>query len=362
MKIILFACVEKNIGDDLFIYTVCNRYKDTQFLITNSAEYGDLKKIDNLRFSKLLNYWDRFSDNTCNSNVKNIFKKFILTFLKLLIGRNNTSIYIVGNAFKNMNYTGKKQTYWLKSRLKLSKNFYLLSTNFGPYNDDRWKQDCGELFNNMTDVCFRDKYSSYLFKDLKNVRYAPDAVLSMNVSCNSCEKNTVIISMIDCALEIRGEKINKIHEIYEKRLAEITDMFAKKGLAIVLLTSNNDQDFPAAKRIFDQSNYKDQIQIFKYQGNFLDVFSLYQNAKYCIATRLHTIILAWKFQIPVIPIIYDINFEDLTIDLFSIEKLDIKNIEISLNNYSFNKDNIESASNYQFEMLDQLLCNNKEKK
>ena len=56
------------------------------------------------------------------------------------------------------------------------------------------------------------------------------------------------------------------------------------------------------------------------------------------------------------------NFEDLTIDLFSIEKLDIKNIEISLNNYSFNKDNIESASNYQFEMLDQLLCNNKEKK
>ena len=52
MKCYLFACIEKNIGDDLFVKIICDRYPDTDFVITSKAQYGSLKEISNLHFSK----------------------------------------------------------------------------------------------------------------------------------------------------------------------------------------------------------------------------------------------------------------------------------------------------------------------
>ena len=47
-NIILLACIEKNIGDDLFVYVICKRYKNCNFIINNDAKYGDLIKLENL--------------------------------------------------------------------------------------------------------------------------------------------------------------------------------------------------------------------------------------------------------------------------------------------------------------------------
>ena len=37
-----------------------------------------------------------------------------------------------------------------------------------------------KIFKICTDICFRDKYSYNLFKDIENVRYAPDYAFSYN--------------------------------------------------------------------------------------------------------------------------------------------------------------------------------------
>ena len=99
-------------------------------------------------------------------------------------------IYIVGNAFKNKDYKGPEQLMWLRDRERIAKYFYLLSTNFGPYKDSRWKNDCLNEFKKMTDVCFRDFHSYKLFRDDVLIRYSPDAVLTLKPEYK-CNKNKI---------------------------------------------------------------------------------------------------------------------------------------------------------------------------
>lgn len=365
MKRIIFACIEKNIGDDLFIYSVCNRYKDKIFYIDKNAQYGDLAKINNLRFSRLLKLWNRISISEPQNITKKMIKKVVLSILEVFIGKKNTVIYIVGNAFKNNRYKGPEQINWLKDRKRISEKFYLLSTNFGPYNDYRWKQDCQSEFRDMTDVCFRDKYSFELFKDDLTIRYSPDAVLSLKPEyINNNMNNTVIISLIDCQMCSRGTLINNISEDYENKLFEISKFYIKKGLNVVLLTSNNAQDYPAASRIKNKIN-DNKVTIFEYKGNFKEVFKLYSKSNYVISTRLHTMILSWIYNIPVLPIVYDIkiqnllesyNFKNPYIDIFKIKDFDVSKLDSIFENYQFdNCEKIKEKSVEQFLKLDENL-------
>lgn len=368
MKRIIFACIEKNIGDDLFVYSICSRYKDKTFYIDKTAQYGDLAKIDNLKFSHLLKIWNRFSISEPKSKTKKQIKKMILSFSEIFLGKNNIVIYIVGNAFKNKKYIGPEQLNWLRDRERISQSFYLLSTNFGPYNDSRWKNDCLNEFKKMTDVCFRDTYSYELFKNEIEIRYSPDAVLSLQQeyvnSKDRSDRDIVIISMIDCGMSSRGKEINNIINDYEKKLAEISKYYIKKGLKIVLLTSNNIQDFPAANRIKNMVNDSD-VSIFEYKGNFKEVFKLYSKAKYVISTRLHVMILSWIYNVPVLPIVYDIKVKNLIetykfnnphIDIYKINNFDIKELDIIFDNYEFgNCEEIKKQSLGQFIKLDKNL-------
>lgn len=46
------ACIEKNVGDDLFIRIVCERYPNVDFYISDKANYPELNNISNLHFEK----------------------------------------------------------------------------------------------------------------------------------------------------------------------------------------------------------------------------------------------------------------------------------------------------------------------
>lgn len=51
-KVLLMACIEKNVGDDLFIRIVCERYPNVDFYISDKANYPELNNISNLHFEK----------------------------------------------------------------------------------------------------------------------------------------------------------------------------------------------------------------------------------------------------------------------------------------------------------------------
>lgn len=327
-KVFLFACVEKNIGDDLFIRTVCERYPHIQFIISSNADYGTLSKINNLSFSRRLRWWIFFTALEPRTTIRKIAKTLGASILKLLLGKREVALFIVGNAFKNLAYRGKYQSEWIRKRLQLAKKFYLISTNFGPHNDNRWKDDLEEVFTQMADVCFRDEYSYQLFNHLSNTRFAPDAILTLGEQqVNDNHPKNVIISLIDCAFNARSEELRLAVESYESKMVDVAQKFLAEGYQVTFLNSNTKQDHPACNRIMSKI-CATNVSVVDYKGDLDAVFDLYRNSSCVVATRLHTIILAWLYRLPVVPIVYDIKVENLLNSYhFNADRFDIKSLD-----------------------------------
>lgn len=365
MKVYLFACIEKNIGDDLFVKLLCERYPNVDFLITEQANYGSLAKIPNLHFSKKLSKWMWAMSLDPHSPIKKAISAIIRACYSLTLPKRDVAISIVGNAFKNYKYTGWSQSKWIRSRIKLVKRFYLISTNFGPYNDERWKEDFCQIYPQMADVCFRDEFSYNLFKHLPNARFAPDAVISLGNQTTEADRDKrVIISLIDCAFGPRSEELHKSANTFEAKMVDAARRFLDEGYKITFLNSNTEQDRPACDRIMSILDSKD-VEVLDYDGDLESVFELYKRSACVVATRLHTIILSWLYGLPVVPIVYDIKVENMLNSYgFNSDKYDIKalgsvsgdDIFNSMNRYNFVLPNeIITASNQQFAEIDKEL-------
>lgn len=367
-KALLFACIEKNIGDDLFIYLVCKRYPNTTFTISSAAQYGTLKELPNLKFDEALNKWCSATGTETTHFLKRVYHLIREKVYENKIEKHDIGVYVVGNAFKNMNYTGKNQSYWIKKRIDIVEKFYLMSTNFGPYKDERWKNDFLSIYPTMEDVCFRDVDSYGLFKDLPNVRYAPDAVISFGRQERVIEEKgykRLLISIIDCAFSVRSDALKAAAPIYEQSIAEIIDLFQNRGYKVTIINSNTEQDSPACHRILDMCEQSEGVDVINYEGNLERIFEAYRTADGVIATRLHPIILGWLYNLPVIPLVYDkkvlslLKSYDFTSDYYKVEEMQKVNPQEVYNiieTYDYKlPDEIIFDSNKQFEMLDKAL-------
>lgn len=71
----------------------------------------------------------------------------------------------------------------------LNRPFYYISSNYGPYQTQRYFDLSKKTFENCTDLCFRNKYSYELFKDINTIRYAPDVLFSYDIG--ECKKEKI---------------------------------------------------------------------------------------------------------------------------------------------------------------------------
>lgn len=309
-NVILFACIEKNIGDDLFVNVLAKRYPDVHFLITSKAKYGSIALLENVEFSDALRKWLWASSTGRGGVLKNIVGTLLQSFYARKLGPINCGVCIVGNAFKMLDYRGKNSSRWMRNQIKLVKRYFLISTNFGPYTDERWKRDFDHIFPQMEDVCFRDQQSYQLFQSLPNVRYAPDAVLTLGRQPkNQHAGKRLLVSLIDCSMPIRGKAVNDFQGPYEDKLAQFINSFLEQGYDVTVLNSNTEQDLPACMRICEKC--VGHVDILNYDGDLSQVFQIYSNSDVVISTRLHTTILAWLFDLPVLPISYDIKVQSI---------------------------------------------------
>lgn len=365
-KILLFPCIEKNIGDDLFIKLICERYPDTVFLISARADYGDLSTISNLEFSSELESFLVYTGRVPHNLIKRKLYASLGNHFRNKLGKHKAGIMIVGNAFKSFDYEGSSDSEWFSERKRLADKFYIISTNFGPYSDERWKEDFVKLFAQCEDVCFRDSKSFGLFPELQNIRYAPDAVFSLGRISNNAD-DTVIVSVIDCDMNGRPNWLRECRDSYENKLIEIIDLLTQQNYRIVLLNSNDMQDNNAAVRIQNRVNNDEMISIFHYDGNIDDVIQLYKTARAVISTRLHTMILGLLSGIPVFPVVYDEKVEGIlksvgfTEEYADIRKMcDVDPVEVveSFKNYGYYlPDSIIQLANTQFAAVDKYINN-----
>ena len=337
MQIYLNAYLEKNFGDDLFVKIIVDRYKNhTFYAISNSY-----KTRDNLQI------------------YKNTLKMRILNKLgqkeKVYINSKDISVSIGGSMFiEGLSPIERKKIYG-------NNPYYILGSNFGPYKTEKFYKKGYELFKNAEDVCVRDKYTYNLFKDLPNVRYAPDIVFTLDTSkIKISEEKKAIISVIDCE-----NKLGKQYqEKYENMIKEMIKFFIENGYKVALMSfCKRENDEIAIERILNNldENTKQQVQKYFYDGNVEETLNYIAQSQIIVGTRFHANILGLLLGKTVIPIIYsnktseflkDIKFEGKTIDIKGDCKFNLTSEDLKYKKYVTKE--IEKAQE-QFKALDKLL-------
>lgn len=355
-KALIIAYAKKNLGDDLFIHVLVNRYKNTKFFLCSRTVYNkDCFKFRNL---KLINPYIVKSLNNISNNLNN----HKLNCNNLLSRVCDATVLIGGSMFiqnSDMNII-KHQ---VKERfLHLKNKYYILGSNFGPYKDKEYHNLHSEVFEKAEDVSFREEHSYKLFEDLKNTKYASDIVFSLDVkNINVVKSKKVIISVID--LSFRKE-LFEYKEIYEQKIKETIEYLVKNGYEVTLMSfCKFEGDENAIRNILKlvENSVKSKVFNYNYDGNIDEALSIIADSEVIFATRFHAMILGLLFGKTVIPIVYskktlnvmkDLDFKGDYIKIEEFNNFDISSLNL---NYTLDISKEILDSQRHFEKLDLYL-------
>lgn len=343
-KILLNAYLVNNLGDDLFIRIICERFKNILFFIIESEPYTNIfKTIPNVR---VCSQSDIFN---------NKFDMHIMIGGSLFMQPQN--ICKIDSKYESVKNT----------RIWRDIPFIIIGANFGPYTQSKHLSLYKRWFSTLNDICFRDDQSYTLFKELPNVRWAPDVIFNYKFKAN-IEQRTKAISISCIYNNHRIGLYEYSQEKYFQSLANISVHYIENGYIVKLASFCTYQDdLLAVQEILKHIPiiHHSKIQILEYNGfNLNDFIDDFLNTEYIIGTRFHSIILGWLANIPVFPIIYNVktfnviksyNFKGNYTQIENIDKctLDFIN-ENKKTNYCLDCTDLIKRANLQFDFLNRF--------
>lgn len=311
IKILVRAYINENLGDDLFLKILFERYKDVDFFLIDAAEENckSFQNFNNVYYIKLI---DVIKKN-------NKFHGFID------IGG---SIFIQdGNGLGGFK---KRVLISLLLRIRKKKTF-ILGANFGPYNTNYYKHIYKYYFKLLVkDICFRDKKSYNLFKNLDNVRYAPDIVFQFGNTLNDVNKikNSIGISVMDIR---RLPNLKEYFDDYIDQMVDLITTATKKKFTVSLISfCGNQGDNEAIKIIYSKldTDCQRNIKFLNYNENINKFLSDYSKLENMVTLRFHSLILSLVYNQNIYPLIYSKKTLNVIEDLnSSIGFTEIKNIK-----------------------------------
>lgn len=355
-RVLLRYFSANNLGDDLFVKVVTERYED-QFTAFSNVSNPTLEAIDNLRIIR-------------RPKVYYLLHKVLARFtgkrhawLQSALTHNDLFLYVGGSIFQQEEPIDA----WKREDLfyqQIRKPYYLLGSNIGPYRDGQDFLDIlHRIFEHATDVCFRDTASYNLFEDLFTTRLASDVVLTMKTpELVLDDQGGAIVSVVDCYKRF-GEKVGLA---YERAVADLTAGLVAQGLRVKYISFwDTDGDTDVSNRIFKSlpERLKPGVEVVGYTGNIDEVVGLFARCSTVIATRFHAVILGLLFGKKVLPMAYsdktlnilkDMDFQGPVIDIREIDQFDVATFDfdsIQVNNVDAQK----ALAEKQFQELDKVL-------
>lgn len=371
MKVLVKVYANYNLGDDLFLHLLFKRYPTVTFrLIAPDSYEFFLKHYHNV---------ERVSEPHLNLPWLMIVRLFRLFYcyrlsgcvlrrkwIKLFQDESLTSdayLYIGGSIFMQHEPRLLLQDSLNKLINEYFDKSYIIGANFGPYVRQSYLvyyRD--EVFPRYTDVCFRDTYSSHLFKELKNVHVASDIVF--NLPPLNVEKNykSVGISVMDFT---NRPGIQNINSLFVEKIVDAIESLSKEGYSFTLYSfCEREGDEIAIRNIQNKLSDSKLVKTCYYRGNIGAFLSDYATVETMVTTRFHSMILSLVFKQQLLPLIYsdkvmnvlaDLNYKD---NLYHINDIGLYNVTEAIRMARIvNYDNqyYQNAAVAQFEKLDQLL-------
>lgn len=311
-RLFVQAYTNDNLGDDLFLHILFERYKNVQFRLMTSRICKQFQQYPNVEFSK----------QPSSILILRIFSKLLKLFFsteksimiwekawKKYLARQNKEcdayLYIGGSIF--MQHSGgfrfaDSLNYWVAETFR---DKFVLGANFGPYLEDAYVSFYQKkVFPSYLDVCFRDKYSYSLFQNIPNVRYCQDIVfqLKMNID-RKVLKKSIGFSVMD--FSHREDIDEKINSLYVRKMLETIEWYYKLGYDIYLFSfCKNEGDEKAIERII--SSLPSDVKCFAclYNGDIDTFLSTYSSIETMVTLRFHSLILSVLYGQKIYPLIY----------------------------------------------------------
>lgn len=371
MKILIKLYANVNLGDDLFLKMLLERYPNVKFILPAPDEYKIIfKQYSNLEIVKdAYNFELGFLNRGFNylerkfflsKYIKKIEKKFLENFT-VKGYQFDAFISIGGSIFMQQK---KLPVYssiiYYQLAHKYCKNTFYLGCNFGPYNDSKFVEDYRNIFSDAKDVCFREKQSWSLFSNLNNIRCKPDIVFGFKFPKVSKKNKTVGFSVVSARNGINEED-------YFKKYAELIEFYQKKNYEIYLFSfCENQGDGKTINSIVNLVSDHKNINKIIYNGDIDEFLNVYSSMEQMYCGRFHAMILSMIFDQKIYPVIYskkmlnvldDIGYKGETISIenfFNIQPDKLLD-QIHLNSYDIKE--IKTESTEQFQKLDLFLEN-----
>lgn len=309
-KIFLYTYAHCNLGDDLFVKTICERYPQVTFYMECKPEFSN--SFDDIKNLQLLK--KNFFYKVGNSIQKLFWRGNGL--VDFIIKKCDATIILGGSMFiQNSEEKWRQKAHQLEKLKIKSKSFFVIGANFGPYTTNNFLDSYKNFFAKLDDVCFRDRKSTLLFKNLPNVRLGSDVVFDVNFPIKEAKRKKLTI--IPISLHNR-DNLKNIEERYLEKLIEVIRLADKKGYDVTLHSFCKDQgDQIVIDRILSRlkPDLRKKITRINYHGNITESLESIAESSLVLTTRFHGMILGWLSGCKVTPISYDLKMDNLLDDL-----------------------------------------------
>lgn len=221
--------------------------------------------------------------------------------------------------------------YYIKMAKKLKKKVFVCSVGIGPFSNKKQIKSCIDVLEKADYLSFRDSYSEELFRKnsdrIKNVVLSADpAFWKIDGKLHFLFNGSIAVNIIDPKLFTKDvQSIEKISKNYRDLIHRIAEKFSNKKI-IIFTTERRDMEF--AKKIFEETE-SDNIS-FQPISAINSLYELYEKTFVVIGSRMHSVITAFSYGVPVIGLSWQEKMNSL-FQLLELENYlyDIKNLDIN---------------------------------
>ncbi len=362
----LHAYLQNNLGDDLMVKILLERYPHCRFFFDrNNIINPTLMTYPNfMHREKIYEKYGRIN-HLLNIITHNKMPHLLFTHVFGKIKSScRCSVYIGGSLFFSFPNETPYQRIDRERKLVDPAPLFVIGCNFNPKESDEYIKCFSDFFFSLGGVSFRDQASYNVFKHLSNTQYASDVVWNLDVSKyqQHPKENTVLISVINCD----SRRIDKIHALeYEKYISNICRSAVDQGITPKLMSfCKAEGDEIAIQRIWNNlpTSTRDKTHIYYYNGNIDEALDIFSRSSCVVATRFHAMILAMRFQIPFYAISYSEKTRQVMQDMEMHNYCDLESLDSDLAGVCLKQmaiyDDVDSCvvdSGHQFRHLDLYL-------
>lgn len=327
-RVLVYAYLYVNLGDDLLVRILTERYPDVDFYLFTSTDYGRIVDRPNLHLIR-------------RNRLNRIFAAHLPYQYRCY--KFDAVVYIGGSIFMERGESGMCTT--TRNLRLLRKAFpklplHIVGCNYGPEQTPQFRREVESVLGFVESVCMRDTYSYNLFASNPVVSCAPDVVFNLGPSTavqkgksgehvdnsQKGEKVAVALSVIDLATR---PMLDRYTARYEEMMAQIVRRYVAQGASVRLLSfCSAEGDVAACERIVAMLGEEcgTKVEVARYEGDIDQFLATIRSSSVLYATRFHATILGALFGIPTIPIIYSDKTQHVLDDIGWLgDTLDLRN-------------------------------------